>query len=108
MLISLRHIRPNKSVFSFLYVAVNTTLLATAAERSAAVDVDRKVAAPAASDASCSNRSISPALGARGSKPAARCSWDRETEGELAASRKEEKYANITSSLQSRLKPWDL
>jgi len=29
---------------------------------------------------------------------------------ELAASRKEEKYANIgrTSSLQSRLKPWDL
>jgi len=52
-------------------VAVNTTLLAFAAERRAAVDVDRKAAAPAA-DAPCSNQSISPVRGAHSSKPAAR------------------------------------
>jgi len=49
--------------------AVNVTLLAFAADRRAAVNMDRKAAAPAA-DAPCSNRSISPA---HSSKPAARC-----------------------------------
>ena len=37
------------------YVAINTTLLAFAADRRAAVDMDRNAAAPAA-DAPCSNR----------------------------------------------------
>jgi len=46
------------------------TLLAFAAERRIAVDTDQKAAAPAA-DAPCSNRLISPACGARSSKPAA-------------------------------------
>jgi len=48
------------------------TLAAFAADRRAAVDMDRKAAAPAA-DAPCSNRSISPARRAHSSKPAARC-----------------------------------
>jgi len=52
-------------------VAVNTTLLAFAADRRAAVDMDRKAAAPAA-EAPCSNRSISAARWAHSSKPAAR------------------------------------
>ena len=50
------------------YVAVNTILLAFAADRRAAVDIGRKAAAPAA-DAPCSNRLMSPARGAHGSKP---------------------------------------
>ena len=61
------------------------TLLAFATDRRAAVDVDRKAAAPAAADAPCSNRSISLARGLHGSKPAARRScgarWDRQTDG---------------------------
>ena len=65
------------------YVAVNTTLLAFAAERRAAVDVDRKAAAPAA-DAPCSNQSISPVRWAHSSKPAAPrgCGaiWDGQTD----------------------------
>jgi len=54
-----------KSMSSASYVAVNMTLLAFAA-----VDVDRKAAAPAA-DARCSNRSIWHARGAHSSKLAA-------------------------------------
>jgi len=45
------------SLCSASYVAVNMTLPAFAVDRRAAVDVDRKAAAPAA-DAPCSNRSI--------------------------------------------------
>jgi len=59
-----------KSMSSASYVAVNMTLLAFAADRRAAVDVDRKAAAPAA-DALCSNRSIWHARGAHSSKLAA-------------------------------------
>ena len=57
--------------------------VAFAAERRAAVDIDRKAAAPAA-DAPCSNRSISPARRAHSSKPAARCCSRRmgETDGQ--------------------------
>jgi len=51
-------------------VAVNTTLLAFAAERRVAVDMDRKAAAPV--------------RGAHSSKPAARCGcgaiWDGQTD----------------------------
>jgi len=58
----------NISLCSVFYVAaVKTTLLAFAAERRAAVDVDRKAAA----DAPCSNRSISTVRRAHSSKPAA-------------------------------------
>jgi len=53
------------------YIAVNATLLAFAADRRAAVDMDRKAAAPAA-DTPCSNRSMSAARWAHSSKPAAR------------------------------------
>jgi len=52
------------------------TLLAFATDRRAAVDVDRKAAAPAAADAPCSNRSISLARGLHGSKPAAAAAQD--------------------------------
>jgi len=59
------------------------TLLAFAADRRAAVDMDRKAAAPAA-DTPCSSRSISSACGTHSSKPAARrgcgARWDRETD----------------------------
>jgi len=72
-----------KSVGSASYVALNKTLLAFAAERRAAVFMDRKAAAPAA-DAPCSSRSISPARGAHSSKPAALrgrgARWDRQTD----------------------------
>ena len=57
--------------------ADNVTLLAFAADRRAAVDMDRKAVAPAA-DAPCSNRSISPARGAHSSKPAAHCCSGRQ------------------------------
>ena len=55
--------------------ADNVTLPAFAAERRAAVFMDRKAAAPAA-DAPCSNRSISPACRAHSSKPAAAAAQD--------------------------------
>jgi len=48
--------------------ADNVALLAFAADRRAAVDTDRKAAAPAA-DALCSNRSISPACGPQAANP---------------------------------------
>ena len=54
------------------YVAVNTTLLAFAADRRAAVDMDRKATAPAA-DVPCSNRLMSPARWVHSSKLAERC-----------------------------------
>jgi len=50
--------------------ANNVTQLAFAADRRAAVDVDQKVAVPAA-EAPCSNRSTLPARGTYSSKPAA-------------------------------------
>ena len=59
--------------------AVNVTLLAFAADRPAAVDMDRKAAAPAA-DVPCSNRPISPALGAHSSKRTMG-QTDRQTDG---------------------------
>jgi len=63
------------------YVAVNLTLLAFAADRRAAVDMDRQEASPAA-DAPCSNRSISPARGAHSSKPPAeQDGTDRQRDG---------------------------
>jgi len=57
------------------------TLLTLVADHRAAVDMDRKVAAPAA-DAMCSNRSISPACRAHSSKPTTCCGtrWDRQTD----------------------------
>ena len=70
----------NKSAFSFLRRCKRDTALTFAAERRAAVDVDRQAAAPAA-DAPCSNRSISPASAP---KPAAEAQdgTDRQTDGQ--------------------------
>jgi len=59
-------------------VAVNVTLLAFAAERRAAVDIDRKAAAPAA-DAPCSNRSMSPAHSSKSAAALAQDGTDRRT-----------------------------
>jgi len=58
--------------------ANNVTQLAFAADRRAAVDVDRKVAVPAA-EAPCSNRSTLPARGTYSSKPAAAACSSRMT-----------------------------
>jgi len=60
-------------------VAVNVTLLAFAAERRAAVDIDRKAAAPAA-DAPCSNRSMSPAHSSKSAAALAQDGTDRQTD----------------------------
>ena len=59
-------------------VAVNVTLLAFAADRRAAVDIDRKAAAPAA-DAPCSNRSMSPAHSSKSAAALAQDGTDRRT-----------------------------
>jgi len=83
--------------------AVSKTLLA-----SAAVDVDRKAAAPA-EDALCSNRSISPACRAHSSKPAARCTrlghtdrqtkTDRQTDGRTHKSSADIEDSKVTATV---------